>query len=83
MFTRVSNGSKVCLAALVQACQQAGVVLIDCQQETSHLASLGASPISRTDFEKHLRQTVDADRIRWPNGPFDWSTLTSPVTPHG
>lgn len=83
MFTRVSNGSKVCLAALVQACRQAGVVLIDCQQETSHLASLGASPITRTEFEQHLKQTVDVGRIHWPTSPFDWSTLTRPATPHG
>jgi leucyl/phenylalanyl-tRNA---protein transferase len=83
MFTRVSNGSKVCLAALVHACQHAGVVLIDCQQETSHLASLGASPMARADFEQHLKQTVDADRIQWPTNPLDWSTFTRPATPHG
>ena len=83
MFTRVSNGSKVCLAALVQACQQAGVALIDCQQETSHLASLGASPISRADFEQHLQQTVDADRIHWPKSPLDWSDLIRSAPVHG
>lgn len=83
MFTLVSNGSKVCLAALVQACQQAGVRLIDCQQETSHLASLGASPIPRVDFEQHLQQTVDADPIHWPKNPLDWSTLIRPAIVHG
>ena len=83
MFTRVSNGSKVCLAALVQACRQAGVALIDCQQETSHLASLGASAITRANFEQHLQQSVDADPIHWPKSPLDWSTLIRPATVHG
>ena len=83
MFTRVSNGSKVCLAALVHACRQAGVALIDCQQETSHLASLGASPMARADFERHLKQTVEANSIRWPISAYDWSVLTHPVASHG
>ncbi|NBT73757.1 MAG: leucyl/phenylalanyl-tRNA--protein transferase [Betaproteobacteria bacterium] len=83
MFTRVSNGSKVCLAALVHACRQAGVALIDCQQETSHLASLGASPMARADFEQHLKQTVEADPISWPISAYDWSVLTHPVASHG
>ncbi|MFT2588456.1 hypothetical protein ACMWPQ_28580, partial [Escherichia coli] len=38
-----------------------GVEMIDCQQETSHLASLGARPIPRSDFLRHLRAA-----IQWP-----------------
>lgn len=82
MFTRVTNGSKVCLAAVVQVCQQAGVALIDCQQQTAHLASLGASPIARTAFERHLQQTTDARPIDWPADAFDWAPLTR-AAPHG
>ncbi len=83
MFTRVSNGSKVCLAALVHACQQAGVALIDCQQETEHLASLGAAPVTRAEFEHHLQQTVAADPVAWPTTTYDWSALTHRRTSHG
>ena len=83
MFTRVSDGSKVCLAALVHACQEAGVALIDCQQETDHLASLGAAPVTRAMFEHHLEQTVEADPVAWPAKAYDWRVLTHGPTSHG
>lgn len=63
MFARVSNASKVALAYLVRFLQLQGVPLIDCQQQTSHLASLGAIPISRAEFMAHLRTTVPQDAI--------------------
>lgn len=58
MFARVSDASKVALAHLVHFLRTHGVVMIDCQQETSHLASLGASPIPRTEFIAHLRRAI-------------------------
>jgi hypothetical protein len=42
--------SKIALAALVASAAQHGVALIDCQQNTRHLASLGAREITRKDF---------------------------------
>jgi leucyl/phenylalanyl-tRNA--protein transferase len=48
-----------------------GVQLIDCQQETSHLASLGAAPISRERFLEHLRHAIGEPAIT------DWT----PVSP--
>jgi leucyl/phenylalanyl-tRNA--protein transferase len=47
MFARVSDASKVALAYLVAFLRSHGVRMIDCQQETGHLASLGAAPIPR------------------------------------
>jgi len=38
--------------------------MIDCQQETSHLASLGARPIPRSDFLRHLRAAIQWPQIR-------------------
>ncbi|HWZ48247.1 MAG TPA: leucyl/phenylalanyl-tRNA--protein transferase [Herbaspirillum sp.] len=64
MFARVSDASKIALVYLVQFLKQQGVQLIDCQQETAHLASLGATPISRNDFLAHLRQAIQADQIK-------------------
>lgn len=58
MFARVSDASKIALAYLVHFLRLNGVALIDCQQETSHLASLGAVPIPRTEFIRHLRQAT-------------------------
>lgn len=58
MFTKVSDASKVALVYLVHFLKANGVAMIDCQQETHHLASLGAVPIARADFLAHLRSAV-------------------------
>lgn len=63
MFARVSDASKIALAYLVHFLRRHGVQMIDCQQETPHLASLGAAPISRKDFLVHLHQAIDAPQI--------------------
>ncbi|OWY31840.1 leucyl/phenylalanyl-tRNA--protein transferase [Herbaspirillum aquaticum] len=64
MFARVSDASKVALAHLVFFLRSHGVEMIDCQQETSHLASLGARPIARSDFLHHLRAAIQWPQIR-------------------
>ena len=58
MFARVTDGSKIALAYLVDLLRSEGVTMIDCQQETAHLASLGAAPIARVDFLAHLRSAI-------------------------
>jgi leucyl/phenylalanyl-tRNA--protein transferase len=58
MFARVSDASKIALAYLVHFLKENGVALIDCQQETSHLATLGAFPITRNDFIRHLQHAI-------------------------
>ncbi|WP_374580628.1 leucyl/phenylalanyl-tRNA--protein transferase [Pseudoduganella sp.] len=72
MFARVTDGSKVALAYLVHFLRQHGVELIDCQQETGHLASLGARPIPRQEFIAHLQKNIVMPQIRdWcPTAPF-------------
>jgi leucyl/phenylalanyl-tRNA---protein transferase len=63
MFARVPDGSKIALAYLVAFLKRHGVMMIDCQQETPHLASLGASPIARTHFLAHLKLAIDRPQI--------------------
>jgi leucyl/phenylalanyl-tRNA---protein transferase len=58
MFAWRTDASKIALAALVAACRVRGVALIDCQQNTRHLARFGAHEVTRQQFEAHLRQTV-------------------------
>ncbi|MCG2582781.1 leucyl/phenylalanyl-tRNA--protein transferase [Massilia sp. TS11] len=58
MFARVSDASKLALVHLVRFLRAQGVQLIDCQQETGHLASLGAAPIARAAFLAHLRRAI-------------------------
>jgi leucyl/phenylalanyl-tRNA--protein transferase len=58
MFARVTDASKVCLATLVALLREQRIALIDCQQETEHLASLGARPIPRVEFVRLLSDLV-------------------------
>lgn len=70
MFARVSDASKVALAYLVAFLRSHGVRMLDCQQETGHLASLGARPIPRSQFLEHLRQAIEEDPIQhWEVAP--------------
>jgi leucyl/phenylalanyl-tRNA--protein transferase len=70
MFARVTDGSKIALAFLVAFLHSQGVRMIDCQQETAHLASLGAAPISRAAFLEHLRAAIREPAITcWEPAP--------------
>lgn len=50
MFSRVTNASKVAMVSLCQRLLQQGFRLIDCQQSSEHLLSLGAEETSRETF---------------------------------
>jgi leucyl/phenylalanyl-tRNA---protein transferase len=79
MFARRTDASKIALAALVCFCRANGMTLIDCQQETSHLASLGAAPIPRPQFEAHLSRVVDLPAPAvWAYDDSLWSYLDEP-----
>jgi len=65
MFSHATDASKIALAALVRLLRGEQVRVIDCQQNTRHLASLGAREISRTDFMTHLQTSVRAAPIAW------------------
>lgn len=71
MFSSESNTSKLALIALARQLQKDDFVLIDCQQETEHLKSLGAVAISKRVFleglqkgETHLKEQWDASKNR-------------------
>jgi leucyl/phenylalanyl-tRNA--protein transferase len=59
MFSLASNASKVALVGLVDIMKRGEFELIDCQVESDHMNSLGASNISRLDFEAELAQNVN------------------------
>ena len=50
MFSRASNASKFGFITLVRRLRAEGYRLIDCQQPTRHLKSLGGRSIPRADF---------------------------------
>ena len=58
MFARQSNASKVGFIHLVQTLKAKGIRLIDCQQDTPHLRSLGAVTIPATEFYEHITENL-------------------------
>jgi leucyl/phenylalanyl-tRNA--protein transferase len=76
MFARRTDASKIAVAALVCHCRAHGIDLIDCQQRTGHLASLGAGEMARSEFEALLAPRVGAAPMRdWTYDPAHWEHL--------
>ena len=81
MFTRVPDASKIALAALVAWCRQAQVTMVDCQQNTRHLASLGAREIPRQEFVRRVAQQARGEPTQWRFEPVYWNELLPPTDP--
>jgi len=58
MFTRKTDASKVALASLVEQLKKWQFDFIDSQVSSEHMASLGATDISRSQFIRELQQTL-------------------------
>lgn len=58
MFHHVTDASKIAFVHLVQRLHQQGVLMIDCQIKTAHLASLGAREIPRSIFMQNLIKLI-------------------------
>lgn len=78
MFTRVPDASKIALAGLVAFCRHNGIRLIDCQQNTRHLASLGAREIPRAEFVEHVAVQARRPPPLWRFEPVYWNALMPP-----
>ncbi|HXN15168.1 MAG TPA: leucyl/phenylalanyl-tRNA--protein transferase, partial [Usitatibacter sp.] len=68
MFAHAPDASKVALVELVARLRQRQFRVIDCQQATSHLASLGARQMPRESFAKLLQ-----DSIQYPLSGKRWT----------
>lgn len=80
MFTRVTDASKIALACLVHVLRAEKIAVIDCQQNTSHLASLGAREIPRDRFCAHVAAAVRQRPINWAHYAADsLNRLLSPT----
>jgi leucyl/phenylalanyl-tRNA--protein transferase len=76
MFSHRTDASKIALAALVAFCRAHAMPLIDCQQATGHLASLGARPVPRARFEHEIAPLVARTPAPdWAYHPGIWQTL--------
>ena len=80
MFTRMPDASKTALAALVCFCRHHGITRIDCQQNTRHLASLGAREIARSEFLEGVERNIHQAAPHWHFKPLYWRELF-PATP--
>jgi len=58
MFARQTDASKVALVHLVERLRARDYSVIDCQQNTAHLASLGAREIPRAAFSQLLQESI-------------------------
>jgi len=77
MFTRRPDASKIALSALVSLCRHFGVQMIDCQQNTAHLASLGAREMPRRRFVAHVAKAREQEGPQWQFDPVYWNELLS------
>lgn len=68
MFSRETDASKVALVALVAELGQRGFPMIDCQQRTPLLASMGGREIPRRQFLRRL-----AALVNYPEPPEKWA----------
>jgi leucyl/phenylalanyl-tRNA--protein transferase len=81
MFSTLTDGSKMALAALVHVCQQQEIEAIDCQQNTAHLASMGAKELSRAEFLSFVQPALHKVSPDWQNAVIDWDTWLHSNTP--
>ncbi len=82
MFSRRDDASKVALVNLGYNLERWGFGLIDCQVESDHLLRMGATSMSRTEFEQSLSVLIPA-APREPWSAFragDWAAYPEPIS---
>ena len=78
MFSRQTDASKIALAALVCFGREHGIDLIDCQQRTGHLSSMGGRELPRNVFEAAIAERVEAEPVTaWIYHQRLWAHLRS------
>jgi leucyl/phenylalanyl-tRNA---protein transferase len=81
MFTLRNDASKLALLSLVHTLRNLGFSMIDCQQNTRHLASMGAAEISRSEFLERISDLMSQSAPHWhkvcdPEGYMPWPLAT-------
>ena len=80
MFAMQTDASKIALAGLVAFARSEGLAWIDCQQNTKHLASLGAKEMERSEFLKIVRQSPKHTRRSWHFDAATWTHVLPPTS---
>jgi leucyl/phenylalanyl-tRNA---protein transferase len=69
MFYRVTDGSKVALAALVSRLRERKFALLDVQMKTPHTERMGAVNITRAEYLRRLRKAVQISSVSFVDKP--------------
>lgn len=83
MFSLQSDASKIALAALIAFGRAHDISLIDCQQNTAHLARLGACEMARDQFVSHVQAAIRMTPPVWRFDSVYWNLLPELRTPTG
>jgi leucyl/phenylalanyl-tRNA--protein transferase len=75
MFALQTDASKIALSALVAFAKQHSITWIDCQQNTKHLAFLGAHEIPQAAFLQSIDKAVTQTAPTWEFLPLYWKNL--------
>ena len=78
MFALKTDASKIALAALVAFAKKHQIAWIDCQQNTKHLASLGAFEIPRSQLLANIRVARQEPALAWEFQSIYWNELMPP-----
>lgn len=73
MFSRQTDASKIAFAFFVYWLKAQNVHIIDCQQATRHLMSMGARTVSRQEFEAAIAQAIVKPGLSWEPRELEWT----------
>ncbi len=77
MFATEANASKYALIHLAKFLENEGCKVIDCQQDTKHMRSMGAVLLSKDSFWKIIKHNILEDDIDMSSANFDtWLNTT-------
>lgn len=80
MFANETDASKIALAGLVAFARSQGITWIDCQQNTRHLASLGAQEIPRAQFLEWVSKAPKDTHRSWRFEASTWDFVLNYVS---
>ena len=75
MFAMQTDASKIALSALIAFAKRNEIHRVDCQQNTRHLASLGAQEVARSDFLNWVKRDQVHPSPVWEFTSRDWSGI--------
>lgn len=73
MFSTRTDASKLALTGLVAFAQAQNLPLIDCQQNTAHMATLGSETYSRAKFCERVHSLAVPPSPMWKFDPVYWN----------